>query len=114
MVRSVPSYGPMAVATAMAGGRLQQPSGVSGVAADQQPRQTAPRVGWSRGAPHPAQIGARTTAAAPSASGRRRSAAFLNRSLVGNLDPFGVAPQPLERIELARLRREHVHDEREE
>ena len=30
------------------------------------------------------------------------------------LDALGVAPETLERVEIARLRREHVHDEREE
>ena len=52
----------------------------------------------------------------PRATGRHAAASGrlgVGRRLVGDLDPLGVAPEPLERVELARLRREDVDDERE-
>src|SRR6266540_3116853 len=97
-----------------------------GTIAFQQRGQTAPRVGSSRGARHAAQAGARTTATTPSTrrktkEGRRKyffllsSGFFLGVSrLVRDVDPFGVTPEPFERIEVARLRRKNMDDEREE
>ena len=89
-----------------------------GTMARQHAAQTAPSVGLlERPARRRAQPGASRTATRLSAT-RRASAAFRRlsrrRGLVADVDPLSIAPQPLERVELARLRREDVDDEGEE
>src|SRR5438105_2823825 len=70
-----------------------QSGGVSGAMELQQPVQIGPRVGCSSGAPQAPQAGANTTANSAS----RRVA----RSVGGELDPLGVAPQAFQSVEQA-------------
>ena len=80
-------------------------------------RRPAPRVGRSSGVSQAAH--ARREQDSEQAVRKRPddgSAAVQARlavrgGLVADLDPLGIAPQPLERVELARLRREDVDDE---
>jgi hypothetical protein len=80
---------------------LPHSGGEKGTIERQQAPQTAPRVGASCGRPHAAQAGASTAARKASArnrngSLRRGGAAAPGQRLVADLDPFSVAPQPLE------------------
>src|SRR5204863_3525819 len=78
--------------------------GVSVTIASQQRRHTGPRLGCSSETPHAAQAGAISTAIRLSATRRtieRGSGGLaVDRRLVADLDPLGVAPEPLEAVEL--------------
>jgi hypothetical protein len=72
-----------------------QSGGVNGVMLRQQSQQTGPRVGSGSGRSQAAQAGARMTASRPS---------IARLKILADLDSLGVAPQPLESVELAGVR----------
>src|SRR3989339_804020 len=95
--------------------------GVIGRTAVQHAAQTGPADGASRGRSHAAQRGATSTATSASAIASRtaRAAASLRGASarrgrllgIGDLDPFGVAPESFEGVEVTGVWREDVHDE---
>src|ERR671923_546270 len=91
MLRSTPSYSPIAFAGA-----------AYTTMADQQCSQTAPASGCSSISPHTAHGGAKSAPSSASAS---------CRIFVGEFDARRVAPETFETVELPGRRREDVDDE---